>query len=92
MKVRVANLGPGHYGYIYHRRWKDRDIIELKERTTVRVNVKTGKREKVTLSPEMQFSDKWMEKVGKSTKQTVVEPAAEEESASSEPTGDQKVI
>lgn len=93
MKVRVVNLGPGHYGYVNHRRWKDGDEIELKERKTLRVNLKTGKKEVQVLTEEMQFSHRWMEKIdGKTSKKTITKPEQSDVNESSSPTGDQRVI
>lgn len=54
MKVRATQVG--YYGNVRRRVG---DIFDL-----VPVKGLNGKREKVTFTPEQQFSEKWMEKVG----------------------------
>jgi hypothetical protein len=66
MKVRATALG-----HIYNVRKREGDVFEL---VPVKGFVKRGdilEKKEITITPEMQFSAKWMEKVG--SKQAVVD-------------------
>lgn len=62
MKVRATQLG-----YYDHRRRKPGEVFELIEVKGFTKDPKTEKVSPLTLSPEQQFSENWMEKVDEST-------------------------
>jgi len=57
MKVRATQLG-----YYNHRRRFEGDIFDL-EVLTIKRQDKDGKFKEIRLTPEQQFSPKWMEKI-----------------------------
>jgi len=71
MKVRALEItGQKYSGYYDHKRRLPGEIFTLVPLTRVDKNGK-----KVSVSPENQFSKKWMEKVDKST--PIAQPANE---------------
>ena len=71
MKVRALEItGQKYSGYYDHKRRVPGEIFTLIPLTRIDKNGK-----KVTVSPENQFSKKWMEKVDKST--TIEQPVNE---------------
>lgn len=66
MQVRATSLG-----YYNHRRQREGDVFTLKPYTVIErspngaiIKDENGKPKKKLVTPEMQFSEKWMERLG----------------------------
>lgn len=63
MKVRAKGPKDTWVGYYGHLRRRGGDVFTLVPVTRERLNKETGRMEKKVITAEMQFSERWMERV-----------------------------